>query len=157
MNPEQHAGQDEELLARVRMRAKSAWAASIHEDDLTRRAASEQRLMAAWPRPRVLPVRAFVLGAATAACVAALAFVAQRSLTSATSPPLEANANGRAAPHGTNAPGVTAQTAATSASTDTLPALAVGSLPGATPAAPAVQGMMMTGACPDCRVGGAPV
>ncbi len=70
----------ERAVARVFARAKSAWSASSREDDLTRRRASEQRLIAAWPRraPAVAPARAFVLGVAFATCIAALVVFIQR-------------------------------------------------------------------------------
>jgi hypothetical protein len=108
--------------------------------------------MAAWPRPRVLPVRSFVLGAAAAACVAALAFVAHRSIEGAAPPPVEASG------HVTPNPVGSAALAASSA----IPTLAVTALPSApalalAPAAHARRSMVLTGACPDCRVGGSAV
>ena len=65
---ELHGG-DEEIVNRAFARAKGAWSASLREDDRLHRDASEKRLVASWPRPRVLPVRSFALGAAAAACV----------------------------------------------------------------------------------------
>jgi hypothetical protein len=131
MIPESPAHRDAQILARARARAKSAWVAAQQEDDLTRRAASEERLIASWPRPRVLPVRSFVLGAAAAACVAAAAFVVLRS----GAPPAVANVTPPAVTTAT-----LATTAAPPATADSLYSL---------------HGVVFTGACPDCRVGGA--
>ncbi|HSO34613.1 MAG TPA: hypothetical protein VLT33_18895 [Labilithrix sp.] len=126
------AERDARILARAQARAKSAWARAQQEDDLTSRAASEERLIAAWPRPRVLPARAFALGAAAAACLAALGFVALR---------------------GTPAPAVpVASTSVTSPppATTAPPAVTAESLPSA-------RAVVFAGACPECRVDGAGV
>ena len=121
---------DELVLARARARAKSAWAASQRDDDLTLRTASEERLIAAWPRPRVLPLRAFVLGAATAACVAAASLVALRSGSRPSHP-----ADGAAV----------APRAASSA-------VAVALATGALESAPRVTAVVFAAACPECRI-----
>jgi hypothetical protein len=127
------AQRDEQLLARVRARAKSAWVAAQQEDDLTRKAASEARLIASWPRPRVLPTRSFVLGAAAAACAAALAFAVLRSGEHA--PATAAGASGQTA-----SAAVVPSASASSVSVDSLPT---------------ARGVVFAGACPDCRIDGA--
>lgn len=125
------ARDDELVLARARARAKSAWSASLREDDLTRRAASEARLTATWPRPRVLPARSFVLGATAAACLALAAFAALRGGATTARSGAGASAG---VPAGTTSAG----------------AIAIDSAPGASPAASSA--VVITGACPDCRV-----
>lgn len=150
------AARDEQVLARARARAKSAWVSAQREDDLTRRAASEERLIAAWPRPRVLPVRSFVLGAAAAACVAALAFVSLRG-----------GASSAAAPSGREGrEGLAGASFAAAAIATTEPAIAVAprssdNLGTTTPPAAlgprAPRAVVFAGACPDCRVGGVAV
>lgn len=116
---------DELVLARARARAKSAWAASQRDDDLTLRTASEERLIAAWPRPRVLPLRAFALGAAAAACVAAVSFVALRGGSGLTNP-----GDGAAV----------------------VPGAGPSSAVAVAPSAPRVTAVVFAAACPECRV-----
>lgn len=125
---------DELVLARARARAKSAWAASQRDDDLTLRTASEERLIAAWPRPRVLPLRAFVLGAATAACVAAASFVALRSGSRQSHP-----ADGTAV-------------APRAASSAVAVAVATGALESVTGAGLPPPAVVFAAACPECRI-----
>jgi hypothetical protein len=119
---------DELVLARVRARARSAWSASLREDDLTRRAASEARLAATWPRPRVLPARSVAVGAAVAACLALAGFAALRS--GPPSPRDEASASLPVAPTRPSARADTTHDASLATST----------------------GVVITGACPACRV-----
>jgi hypothetical protein len=125
------AARDEQILARARARAKSAWVAAQREDDLTRKAASEERLIASWPRPRVLPVRSFVLGAAAAACVAAVAVVALRTPASSGAPVASTAGAAPIAPAAT-----------------TIAFESPRSVP---------RAVVFAGACPDCSVGGAAV
>lgn len=133
---------DSPVIARARARAKAAWAASLREDDATNRAASEARLVATWPRPRVLPARAFVLGVAAAACMAVAAFAAVRQRGGATERESASGAgtserSAAAAPLAASAP-------AASASSE---ALAAGG-----PSRAVQVRVVVTGACPDCRV-----
>jgi len=135
---------DEPVLARARARAKSAWSASLRADDLERRAASEARLINAWPRPRVLPVRAFVLGAAAAACVAAAAFamfVPRAGM--ATAPLPVASATPTAPTSGNVAAPVLAATTG-SAVAPVLP-----------PVVEPAHGIVLTGPCAECKLDGA--
>lgn len=134
----EHSAAHEEVLARARARAKSAWSASMHHDDLTERAASEERLMAAWPGPRVRPARAFVLGAAAAACVAALAFAFATVRSRGTSV-------------------VATPTTTVTVPTATMAIASVGSSVVVPAATEAGRRIVLTGACPDCRVAGAAV
>lgn len=130
---------DSLVLARARSRAKSAWAASLREDDATRRASSEARLVATWPRPRVLPARAFVLGVAAAACVAVAAFAAVRQ-GGAASAVEDASSAG------------TSERVAAAASGDARGGSAAAPVAVPPPLAARSGGVVVTGACPDCRV-----
>ncbi|MEA2748047.1 MAG: hypothetical protein QOI41_2190, partial [Myxococcales bacterium] len=146
---ELHGG-DEEIVNRALSRAKGAWAASLREDDRLYRDASEERLAASWPRPRVLPVRSFVLGAAAAACVAAIAFVAVRSSDGAQLARAKEVVASAPAPTASPAAPFVAPIAPLSTATVTT---ATATSPEAR-AAVTTRGIVATGACPDCRVGG---
>ena len=113
---------------RALARAKSAWVAAQVEDDLTERAASEERLVRAWPRPKARPARPFVLGVAFAAALAAVALWIMRARTptpvvTVSSPPV------------------------------VTPGVLVAARPDAVPAE-APPSFVFIGACPECRVSG---
>ena len=129
MSPERAERDDADaaILARAQARARSAWVAAQHLDDATTRVASEERLMAAWPQPRVLPARSFALGMAVAAGVAAIAFGVWRGASASAS----ATVASAAPPVPVSAPSTSTSTSTSTSGT-----------------------VVFAGACPDCRVDG---
>lgn len=136
-----NAEREDVVLARARARAKSAWAAAQREDDRTRKVASEERLVASWPRPRVLPVRSFVLGAAAAAAVVLAALAAVQG----------ARARSESGAVTTAAPWMPAAGASAASAPEIV-------TPASLPSARVVpRGIVFADACPECRVGGAAI